>query len=161
MRRTALAVAASGVILAALYFWPTDARAILRTLSRAADAVSSPAGEGDLQRVARAASLAKCLTTDVVLETGPDGPSVRGRETVVGLVTRLRPAGAATVDAADVRLLIDGQATRATADVLVRVTASGSGEAAPFDGTELTVELAKVDGEWLVARVTRVPGLRR
>ena len=161
MRRTALAVAVSGVILAGLYFWPTDARAIQRTLSRAAEAVSSPAGEGDLQRVARAASLAKCLTTDVVVDAGPDGPSVLGRETVVGLVSRLRPAGAATVDAADVRLLIDGPARQATAEVLVRVTAGGSGDVSPFDATELTVHLTKVDGEWLIARVTRVPGLRR
>ncbi len=160
MRRTLLAVAAVGGILAGLYFWPSDARAIQRTLSAAADAASSPAGEGDLQRVARAASLAKCLATDVVVDAGPDGPAVRGREMVVGLVSRLRPAGAATVDAADVRLIIDGPARRATADVLVRVTATGGGEVDPFDATELTVELTKIDGDWLIARVTRVPGLR-
>jgi hypothetical protein len=161
MRVTALGVAAVAVILAGLYFWPTDARAIQATLARAADAVSSPPGEGDLQRVTRAASLAKCLTADVVVDTGPDGPSVRGREMVVGLVSRLRPAGAATLDAADVRLLVDGQAQRATADVLVRVTASGEGNVHSFDATELTVDLTKIDGEWRIARVTRVSTLRR
>jgi hypothetical protein len=161
MRRTAVAVAVSVVILAGLYFWPTDARAIQRTLARAAEAVSSPAGEGDLQRIARTASLAKCLTTDVVVDAGPDGPSVRGRETVVGLVSRLRPAGAAVVEVADVRLLIDGSAKQATADVLVRVAADGRGDVSPFDATELTVNLTKVDGDWLIARVTRIPGLRR
>jgi len=83
------------------------------------------------------------------------------------LVQRLR-AG----DAAAFEQIVDGWSssmlhvarsfvsTHATAEVLVRVTANGSGDVSPLDATELTVELAKIDGEWLIARVTRVPGLR-
>jgi SnoaL-like domain len=160
MRRLAMAAAVLGVALASMYLWPTDARAIRQRLAMAAAAVSRPAGEGDLQRVARAASLLNSLAPDVVVEAGPDGPSVRGRETVAGLASRLGPGGPSSIELVDTGLVIDGQAGRATATILVRVTGGDRGEVDAYDGTELQVELAKIDGAWLIAHVSRTPALR-
>jgi hypothetical protein len=156
-----MAAAVLGAALAAVYFWPTDARAIRQRLATAAAAVSRPAGEGDLQRVARAASLLNSLTPDVVVDAGPDGPSVQGRETVAGLASRLGPTGPSSIELVDTGLIIDGQAGRATATILVRVTDGDRGAIDAFDGTELRVDLARIDGAWLIARVARTPALRR
>jgi hypothetical protein len=161
MRRLAMAAVALSVALAAMYLWPTDARAIRQRLATAAAAVSRPAGEGDLQRVARAASLLNSLTPDVVVDAGPEGPSVRGRETVAGLASRLGPGGPSAIELVDTGLVIDGPAGRATATILVRVTGGDRGEVDAYDGTALQVELAKVEGAWLIARVTRAAALRR
>lgn len=161
MRRLVLAGAAVAVAAAALFFWPTDARAIRQTLAAATDAVSVPAGEGDLQRVARAASLAKRLAGDVVVEAGPEGPSIHGRDTVVGLASRLSIAGPVTVSATVIDLAIDGAAGRATAHVAVQVRGDSRGELESVADSESTVELVKTDGTWLIARATRVPALRR
>lgn len=161
MRRVALGAAAVALAAAALIFWPTDARAVRQTLAAAADAVSVPAGEGDFQRVARAASLAKRLAKDVVVQAGPEGPSIHGRDTVVGLAALLRTAGPVTVTLDVVDLTIDGAADRATATAVGHVSGSEPGELESVDAAELTLELAKIDGAWLIARVTRVPVLRR
>lgn len=161
MRRLALGLAAVSVAAAAFFLWPTEARAIRRALADAADAMSVPAGEGDLQRLARAAGLAKRLAADVVIEAGPDGPSLQGREMVVGLASRLRMAGPVTVSFTEIGLTVDGPAGRATASGAVQVSGDGPGELAGVDDAEVTVALAKVDGAWLIARVAVVPALRR
>jgi hypothetical protein len=161
MRWLVFTAAAGALALAAFLVWPTDARAIRQRLSAAADAVSVPAGEGDLQRVARAAGLRKSLAPDVVVEAGPDGPSVRGRDTLVALASRLGSPGPVTIVLADARLAIDGPAGRATAGVLVRVDGGDGHEVGGYDGAELRVELTKIDGTWLIARVTGIPALRR
>ena len=154
-----LLVAIVGV--AAFMLWPSDARAIRQRLAAVADAASRKPGEGDLDRVARAASLLKSLTPDIVVDGGADGPSLRGRESVAAVASRLGATAPAVFELEMSGLVIDGKAGRATADVLVRIVGSdGRGDVEPYDGTELQVELAKVDGVWLIARVTREPPLR-
>jgi hypothetical protein len=62
-------------------------------VNAAAAAVSSRAGEGDLDRVARLAGLGKLLAADVVVEVEPGGAAIRGRDAVVGLASQLAAAG--------------------------------------------------------------------
>jgi hypothetical protein len=161
MRRVALGAAAVAMAAAVLFLWPTDARAVRQTLAAATDAISVPAGEGDFQRITRAASLAKRLAQDVVLQAGPEGPTIQGRDTVVGLTSRLWTAGSVTVTLDVVDLTVDGAAGRATATAVGHVSGSEAGELESVDGAELTLDLMKIDGAWLIARVTRVPVLRR
>jgi hypothetical protein len=97
----------------------------------------------------------------VIVEAGPDGPSVRGRDTLVALAARVGSPGPVTVTLTDARLAIDGPAGRASADLLVRVDGGGGHEIGGYDLTELRIELTNVDGRWLIARVTRMPALRR
>jgi ketosteroid isomerase-like protein len=161
MRRIALGLAAVVAALSAFILWPTDARAIRQTLAAAADAVSVPAGEGDLQRVARAAGLARRLARDIVVEVGPDGPSIHGRDTVAALASRLRSAGPMTVSFSERDLAVDGAGRRATATVALHVTGDGRNGIDSLDDTDVAVELIEQDGAWLIARVTQVPALRR
>ena len=154
MPRLALGVAALALVLGAVWLWPTDARRIRTTLETAAAAVSAPAGERELERVARAASLAKTLAPDVVVETGPDGPSLRGRETVVGVAARVGMAGPLTVALDGIELAVDAGAGRATATAFARVRGDAAGEAGAYDGAEVRIELARIDGTWRIARVS-------
>jgi hypothetical protein len=103
--------------------------------------------------VARAAALARTLAPDVVVETGPDGPSVQGRETVVGVASRIGTGGALAVTLDGIELAIDGDAGRATATALARVAGAGANEAASYDGAEVRIELARIDGAWRIVRV--------
>jgi hypothetical protein len=160
MRRAVLAGCAIAVALGAVVLWPTDARAIRQRLAAAAETVSAAPGESDLQQIARAASLTKHLTTDVIVDAGPDGPTVRGRDTLVAMASRLGSPGAVAVSIAVAELTIDQAAASATAGVLLRVEGGGP-EVGSFDGTELRIELARADGTWLIARVTAVSALRR
>ncbi len=161
MRRVALGATAVAMAAAALLFWPTDARAVRQTLAAAADAASVPAREGDFQRVARAASLAKRLARDAVVQAGPDGPTIHGRDTIVGLAALLRTAGPVTVTLDVVDLTVDAAAGRANVIAVVHVSGIAPGELESVDAAELTLELTKIDGAWLIARVSRVPVLRR
>jgi hypothetical protein len=151
MRRIALAGLALTAVVAVAWLWPTDARRIRATLEAAAEAASAPAGEGDLQKVARVAGLAKRLAPDVVVDAGPDGPAVRGRETVVAVASRLA-AGPLRIELDGVDLTIDGG--RAAAAAFVRVRGDHAGEAGEYDGAEVRIELVKTDGTWVIARVT-------
>jgi hypothetical protein len=153
MPRLLAAGVALGAAVAAALFWPTDARRIRATLAAAAEAVSSRAGEAELERVARAAGLARTLAAEVVVEAGPDGPAVRGRETVVGLASRLRMQGPLSVEFDGVQLAIDGEAATATAQAFARVRGGSAAEAGGYDGVEVRIDLAKVDGAWLITRV--------
>jgi hypothetical protein len=161
MRRLVPGLAAVVVAAIAFFLWPTEARAIRRALADAAEAVSVPAGEGDLQRVARAAALARRLATDVVVEAGPDGPAIQGRDMVIGLASRLRMTGPVTVSFTETDLAIDGATGRAIATGAVQVSGDRPGELAGVDDSGLTVTLTKVDGAWLIARVALVPAVRR
>ena len=161
MRRLVLALAVVSLAAAAVVLWPTDARAIRRALADASDTVSVPAGEGDLQRIARAAALAKRLAADVVIEAGPDGPAIQGRDMVVGLASRLRSGGPVTVSFTETGLTVDGAAGRAIATGAVQIVGDGPGELARVDDSEVTVTLSRIDGAWLIARVAVVPALRR
>ena len=58
-------------------------------------------------------------------------------------------------------LAVDGPGGRATASVVAHVTGGGSGPLERIDASELTVDLVKTDGAWLISRVTWSPVLRR
>jgi hypothetical protein len=154
MPRLVLAAVALCAAAAAAWFWPTDARRVRATLEAAVEAVSTTAGERELERVARVAALMKTLAPDVVVETGPGGPSVQGRETVMGLASRVGMTGPLTVELDGVELTIDGEAGRATATAFARVRGGTAGEAGAYDGAEVRVDLTRIDGAWLIARVS-------
>jgi hypothetical protein len=161
MPRPVLAGVAVLVAAAAAWFWPTDARRIRATLDTAVEAVSTAAGERELERVARAASLARALAPDVVVETAAGGPAVRGRETVVGVASRIGVGGPLAVTLEGVELTIDGEAGRATATGFARVSGAGASEAGRYDGAEIRIDLTKIDGAWLIARISPAPTISR
>jgi hypothetical protein len=152
-RRSLGIVAVCAGLALAWWVWPTDARRIEARLHAAADALSSTDGEAGMSRAVRLASFAQSLTPDVVVEAEDGGASVRGRDSVAGLAVRLAGAGAGgarRIELRDVRVTIDDDGARATAFAVPRVTPADVPELE--DGTVLRFDLARVDGEWLIAR---------
>jgi hypothetical protein len=148
--------------------WHDEVRAVRGRVNAAAAAVSSRAGEGDLDRVARLAGLGKLLAADVVVEVEPGGAAIRGRDAVVGLASQLGAAGGPqTIELTDVEVTFDAAKTRATVTAVVRVTSASPGEtpragpASSFHGDVVRIELAKESGEWRIARAVPESALRR
>ena len=78
---------------AAFFLWPSEASRVRARVLAAAAAISGRPGEGDVDRLARLAGLAKTLSRDIVVEAEPGGPAIRGREAVAALATQLATAG--------------------------------------------------------------------
>ena len=160
MPRPAVAAVAL-LVAAAAWFWPTDARRIRATLEAAVEAVSSVPGERELERVARAARLSRALAPDVVVETGAGGPAINGRETVMGVASRVGMGGPLAVTLDGLEVSLDGDGGRAIATAFARVSGAGASEASRYDGAEIRIELANIDGAWLIARVSTDPTVSR
>ena len=160
-----LAVIAGG---AAFFLWPSEASRVRARVVAAADAISARPGEGDFDRLARLAGLAKTLSPDIVVEAEPGGPAVRGRESVAALATQLSSAGGPRrVELSDVEVTFDERSSHAVVTAVVRVTSTATGRHAggkyagrPGDGgirRRRDPRRAGPDGRWL-ADHARVPG---
>jgi hypothetical protein len=152
----------------AYVLWRNEARVVRGRVDAAAAAVSSRAGEGDLDRLARLAGLGKLLTPDVVVEAEPGGPAIRGRDAVVGLASQLAAAGGPqTIELTDVEVTFDDAKIRATVAAVVRVTSASPGEspraspASSVHGDVVRIELVKDGGDWLISKAAPEPALRR
>ena len=148
---------AAALVGAYRYFFPTDEAQIRAVLERIAEAVSSgPAGDGEVSRLARAASVRRQLDPQISLDAGPPLNRMSGREAIIGSVARLN----STLSDLDVQfddVAITVGADRTTAHVHLTAEAryrDGSGRA--FDARELDVTMRKVDGDWVVASVALV-----
>jgi len=165
-----LAVIAGG---AAFFLWPSEASRVRARVVAAADAISARPGEGDFDRLARLAGLAKALSPDIVVEAEPGGPAVRGRESVAALATQLSSAGGPRrVELSDVEVTLDERSSHAVVTAIVRVTSTlpdgtpaegtPAGRApAAFDGDVIRIELARTDDGWLITRASPAPALAR
>ncbi len=111
--------------------------------------------------VTRAARIGSYLTEDVTLDLGDGSAPVQGRDTVMGMAARLQSGGSAfTVAFEDVTIAVTGSAADVT--LTATVTHPGTDRSEPsIDARELDVGMRKVDGEWLIARVTAVEPLTK
>jgi ketosteroid isomerase-like protein len=140
------------------YFFPDDEAQIRGVLDRVADAVTSD--EGEVARIARAASMRNELDPQVAVDAGPPFSTIAGREALVAAVARLN----STVRDLDVQLE-DVQVTvapdRATARVSLTAEAhfrdEGGGPA--LEARELDVMFRRRDGDWVVSEVALVRAL--
>jgi hypothetical protein len=162
MRRRALVGAAVAVLTAAAacWLWPTDARRVRGRLLTATEALSVRPGESDVERLARLAGFARSLAPDVVVQAEPGGPSVRGREAVAALASRLSTAGQ-QITQTDPDITFDEPRSRATVATVVRVTSDVEGPVAALDGAVIWLELVKTGDDWLIARASTEPTLAR
>ena len=168
LRWALVAIVAIAATAAIYRYWRDEARIVRGRVDAAATAVSSRAGEGDLDRLARLASLGKLLTPDVVLEAEPGGLAIRGRDAIVALASQVAAAGGPqTIELTDVDVTVDEAKIRATVTAVVRVTSASPGEsprtgpASSFHGDVVRIELVKDGGDWLIARAAPEPALRR
>jgi hypothetical protein len=161
--RRAAAVAAAALALAAIwYFWPGgDDAAIRQQLTALADTVNESTSDG-LGTVARAASIGAHFTDDVVVDLGQGAAPIRGRETLIGMAARLQPRTAAfTLKFEDIDVDVRPDAGSAEISLTAELMRQGPAQdAQAMDAREFTFGMRKVDGEWLIARVTAIDTIR-
>ena len=139
---------------------PSEEREIRNELAVIAEALSVPANDGDLGRLARIASLRRALAPDVQVSTGVPSlpgaqipPEISGRDSVLALAGRWSPPpGGVTVEFVDVNVTLDASRTGAQVYCTVKA-ASGPGEKPVVDARELTIMFARIGGEWLITSV--------
>jgi len=145
------------VIAAALigYFtyqaWFNPARAVKKRLGEVAAALSVPHGEAEVNRIARLAQLRKFLATDVRVKIAESSQEITPRDTVLALVAGFRPAtNGFDVRFTDTQVFVDSD-TAAHAYMEVEIVTPDPQSGQPtIDSRTASVDLGKIDGEWLV-----------
>ena len=131
-----------------------------RGIENLATEFNSSTGDG-LGLIARAAHIGESFTPDVVIELGQGSPPIHGRETLMGMASRLQPRTAAFVlELDDVNVeLKDPEHADVTFTALIRRRSVVSGEES-IDAREFAAEAVRVDRRWRVSRVVAIDTLR-
>jgi hypothetical protein len=162
-RRTLLGLGAAAAAAAALWWWnagSSDERQVHRLFTDFADELNAgtTSGFGTLTHIAR---LSEFLDPEIVVELGPGSPPIQGRETLLGMLSRLQPRTAAFVlEADDVTVeFTDPDHGDVTFTALIRRRSFVSGEES-IDAREFGAEVVRSGGRWRVSRVVAIDTLR-
>jgi SnoaL-like domain len=142
------------------WMFPDDEAAIRAVLGRIEEGVSAGgAGNGNMERLARAASLRDELAPDITVDAGPPFQRLTGRDAIIGTAASLRGSTRdLQVRFQDVEVTVAPSGERAevtlTAEARTRETADGG-----LDSRELEVIFRRLDGRWVVANVTLIRAL--
>ena len=111
--------------------------------------------------IARAAHIGESFTHDVVIELGQGSPPIQGRETLMGMASRLQPRTSAfLLELDDVNVEVkDPDPADVTFTALIRRRSVASGEES-IDAREFAAEAVRADRRWRVSRVVAVDTLR-
>jgi hypothetical protein len=145
------------VVLAALagYFvyqwWFNPNRIIKQRLGEVASALSAPAGEDEIARLARLARLRRYLDAGIQVRIGRGGPEFHSRDEAIGAAAGWKTAsGQWNVDFIDVDVRVNSGGTArafATAEVTTRDPQTGQ---QTLDSREVMFSFEKQNGHWLV-----------
>lgn len=150
--------------LAGIWLWHSggsaEERQIAARLHALADEVNASTTDG-LGTVARAGRIGQFFAPDVSIDLGQGTPPIQGRETLMGMASRLQPRTAAfELSLDDVQVeRIEGDRADVILTVVIRRRSVASGEES-IDAREFSAELLKADGAWRISRVTAVDTLR-
>jgi len=141
------------VVLAGYFtyqWWFNPSRAVKRRLGEIAATLSVPLQEADVNRIARLAQLRAFLAPDVRLKIGEPPQELASRDAVLALVGGLRPATSIDVRFTDTQVFMDADAA-AHAYMRVDVVTPDPQSGQPtVDSRDASVDLGRIDGEWLV-----------
>jgi hypothetical protein len=163
-RRTLGGLCLAILIAAGAYWWwnagSSDERQVRRLFQdfTAELNAGTTTGFGTLAHIAR---LAEFFSPDVVVELGHGSPPIQGRETLLGMVSRLQPRTAAFVlemDDVNVEFTAPDRGD-VTFTALIRRRSLGSGEES-IDAREFAGEVVRSGGRWRVTRVVAIDTLR-
>jgi hypothetical protein len=161
---TAIAVVvalAAGVF--AYQWWSDPARAIARRLDALAATLSVPPdAQDELSRVARLAQLRSFLAPDVTVTLGRTGRTLASRDALLGAVGAWKPPSDGwQVDFEDVEVAVGSSETaRAHLTIIVSGPDPETGGDA-VDAREADVDLAVLDGTWVVTAAALVETIER
>ena len=139
----------------------SEERQIRRQVAAFAEAFNGATAEGGVASVTRAARLAAFFTEGAVVELGRGSTPIQGRDTLLGMAARLQPRFAAfALRFEDVTIESLGDDRAEISLTAVIRGRDGTPQAEALDAREFAAELRKVEGAWLVDRVTAVDTLR-
>lgn len=130
-------------------WWFNQNRIVKRRLGELAATLSVPAGEADVDRLARLARLRRYLADDVSVTGWRSGPERPSRDAVVAAAANWTPDGGGSVDFVDVDVKVDEDGARAF--ITAEVTTRDPGTATPaLESHEAALSLIRHDGAWVV-----------
>jgi hypothetical protein len=150
-------------------WWFNPYRAIKRQLGELAATLSAPAdSRGDVDRLARVASLRHYFAPDVHVKmaptssTGSTGPELTSRDALVGAVAAWNPsAGGWTVDFVDIQITLDSDSTARTYLTAVVTTSDPATGQPVVDARDAMAGMAKREGVWVITTAEPVETLRQ
>ena len=143
------------------WLFPSDEARIVSVLERIADGVSSGADEGNMGRLARAASLRNEFAPDVTVDAGPPFQRIRGRDAIVGVAARTSDTVRnLEITFPDVAITVAPDRQSATA-VVTAEARFDEGGGPGIDARELELEFTRMDDDWVISAVTLVQALQR
>ena len=150
-------------LLAAVGFgwlhWRSEASVVARRLDALADEVNAGTTDG-AGLAARSAQLSQFFTDDVVINLGPGSSEVRGRATVLDMMSRLQPRTSAfELRLTDTTVTLRSDQRLADAVLTAEFIRRGGGEDS-IDARELSIQLTKADGTWRIRQLTVVEAFR-
>jgi hypothetical protein len=161
-----LIVLVAGVAAIGWYGWqwmfPDDEAAIRAVLRRIEEGVSAAggAGTGNMDRLARAASLRHELAPDITVDAGPPFQRLTGREAIIGAAASVSGSTRdLQVRFDDVEITLDPSGERAEVTLTAEARTSDSADGG-FDSRELEVIFRRLDDRWVVANVTLIRALK-
>ena len=141
-------------VLVALGWWlfPSNARRVRTRFQTLATLVSTPSGELDLVRLARARKFGTMLAADVQVTFEERAVPLAGRDTLVVLVARPPEiSGGLKAELTNITVQIASDGTHATSSARARLTYTDPQTHQPAaEEDDVTLEWRKIDGEWLV-----------
>ena len=162
IRNLVIAVAvAAGLWFGWHWLFPSDEAQIVAVLERIADGVSGGADEGDMARLARAASLRNEFAPDVTVDAGPPFQRIKGREAIIGAAARTRGSVRdLAITFPDVAIAVAPDRQSATA-VVTAEARFDEGGGRGIDARELELAFTRHEGNWVISAVTLVAPLQR
>jgi len=147
-------VAAVFAVLAGYFsyqWWFNPARAVKRRLGEVAAALSAPARETEVNRIARLAQLRRYLAADIHLRAGGSAPAITSRDGVLAIVSVFRPAADGfDIRFTDTQVFVDSESAAHAYMAVELVTPDPQSGQPAVDSRNASVGLARRDGEWLI-----------
>jgi len=132
-------------------WWFNPSRAVKRRLGEVAAALSVPSQEVEVGRIARVAQLRKYLAPDIRVRVGDPAQEMTPRDTVLALVAGFRPAaGDFHVRFTDTQVFVDAEAAAHAYMTIEVITPDRESGQPTIDSRNASVDLAKVDREWVI-----------
>ena len=162
-RRTLAGICALVAVAGAFWWWSagsSDERQVRRLFQNFAEELNAGTTSG-FGTLAHAARLSEFIHPDIVVELGHGSPPIQGRETLLGMVSRLQPRTSAFVlEMDDVNAEFrDPDHGDVTFTALIRRRSFDSGEES-IDAREFAAEVVRSGGRWQVSRVMAIDTLR-
>lgn len=152
-----LALIAGGTV--AWTRWRAEESVVARRLEALADEVNAGTTDGS-GLAARAAQLSQYFGDDVVIDLGRGTSEVRGRTTVLDMMSRLQPRTSAfQLRLTDIGVTLGPGRQSADAVLTAEFIRRGGGEDS-IDARELAIQLTRPDGSWRIQHLTIVEAFR-